>query len=154
MALVFAGRFFPPSLAAMRDVLGPSALTKQRDGVHVAYQDNAALVMGKIELFVVGGSAGALEALQKIAPQLPPGFPAPICLVLHLSPDSPGLIPEILTRAGPLQVKHAEDGEEASPGKIYVAPPDHHLLIDARRCRARRIGLEHKRCRFWGFDTG
>ena len=89
--------------------------------------------MGNIELFAVGGSAGALEALQKIVRALPSDFPAPICLVLHVSPESPGLVPEILSRAGPLPAKHAEDGEPTHAGRIYVAPPDHHLLIDQKR---------------------
>ena len=102
--------------------------------------------MGKIELFAVGGSAGALEALQKMAPRLPRDFPAPICLVLHVSPDSPGLIPDILARAGPLPAAHAEDGQEVQAGRIYVAPPDHHLLIDANR--RLRLGRGPKENRF------
>lgn len=85
--------------------------------------------MGKIELFVVGASAGGLEALQKLVSQLPEAFPAAICIVVHMSANSPGHIPEILSATGPLPAHAAKDGERLKAGCIYVAPPDHHLLI-------------------------
>lgn len=102
--------------------------------------------MGKIELFAVGGSAGALEALRKIASSLPEDFPAAICIAMHVSPNSPGLVPEILSSAGPLRARHAQDGEPLRPGRIFVAPPDHHLLID--ETRHLRLGRGPKENRF------
>lgn len=61
---------------------------------------------------------------------LPPDFPAPICIVLHLQPDSRSLLAQILNREGTLAAKEAEDGERARNGRIYVAPPDHHLTVE------------------------
>lgn len=89
--------------------------------------------MSKIQLFAIGGSAGGLEAVRKIAASLPKDFPAPICLTLHVSPESPGLVPELLNLVGPLKARHPDEGETLQPGHIYVAPPDHHLLIDEQR---------------------
>jgi two-component system chemotaxis response regulator CheB len=102
--------------------------------------------MAKIEVFVIGGSAGALNALAEIAPRLPPDFPAPICIILHVAADSPGMIPEILSMKGPLPARHAEEGEPLLAGQIRVAPPDHHLLIDAER--KLRLGRGPKENRF------
>lgn len=95
--------------------------------------DSPGEVMGKIELFAVGGSAGGLEALRTLTMKLPRDFQAAVCVVLHMAPDSPGLIPEILSSAGALPAQHPHDGEIASGGRIYVAPPDQHLIVDKER---------------------
>jgi two-component system, chemotaxis family, protein-glutamate methylesterase/glutaminase len=62
---------------------------------------------------------------------MPARFPAPILVVLHVPADSPSMLALILARQGPLPVKEAEDGERLENGVIYVAVPDHHLLVDA-----------------------
>ena len=86
-------------------------------------------------IVVIGASAGGIEALQKLASQLPRDFAAPICVVVHTAPDSPGLLPSILRSAGPLPAEHANNGVRLQPGRFYVAPPDRHLLV-------RRHGLQ------------
>jgi two-component system chemotaxis response regulator CheB len=80
-------------------------------------------------IVVVGASAGGVEALQRFARALPADFPAPILVVLHASPSGRSYLPEILTRAGALPAMHARNGEHFEPGKIYVAPPDTHLVV-------------------------
>jgi two-component system chemotaxis response regulator CheB len=80
-------------------------------------------------LIAIGGSAGALSALRQIVPRLPDDLNAAICLVLHVSPESPGVIPDVLSRAGALSARTARDGEALRPGRIYVAAPDRHLLV-------------------------
>ncbi|MGD9765798.1 MAG: chemotaxis protein CheB [Candidatus Binatia bacterium] len=89
--------------------------------------------MPKRDIVVVGGSSGALPALQEIAAGLPPGLPATVLIVVHSGPDTPGLLPELLTRAGPLPASYAENGEQFRPGRIYCAPPDRHLLLSDGR---------------------
>ncbi|HWS70976.1 MAG TPA: chemotaxis protein CheB, partial [Thermoanaerobaculia bacterium] len=56
--------------------------------------------------------------------------PAPILLVVHVSPDAPSLLPQVLGRHAAIAVKAAENGEIARPGVLYVAPSDLHLLIE------------------------
>ncbi|WP_083939229.1 chemotaxis protein CheB [Deinococcus apachensis] len=80
-------------------------------------------------LIVIGGSAGALPALLKLVPVLPPDFPAPLLLVVHTLADQPSYLPQLLTHAGPLPARHARHGDRLQPGSIAVAPPDHHLLV-------------------------
>src|SRR5262245_25738604 len=80
-------------------------------------------------LVVVGGSAGAVEALQHIVAELPSGFPASVLVVVHLTPSAAGVLPRILSRAGPLPARQARNGDQLGPGVVLVAPPDHHLLV-------------------------
>jgi len=88
-------------------------------------------------LFVVGGSAGSIEALSTILSALPSDFPAPILIVIHRS-TGPSVLPALFTRAGRLKATHATDGELIRPGHIYLAPPDYHLLVVGERMRLHR----------------
>jgi two-component system chemotaxis response regulator CheB len=77
--------------------------------------------MSRSRIVVIGASAGGIEALQHLASQLHPDFPAPICVVLHTSPDSRGLLPSILNRSGRLPAEHARDGVKIHTGRLYIA---------------------------------
>ena len=81
------------------------------------------------DLIVIGGSAGAIEALLKVIAVLPPDFPCAILTVIHTSAESPSVLPRVLERNCELLATHPIDGERMQPGHIYVAPPDHHLVI-------------------------
>ncbi len=81
-------------------------------------------------VFAVGASAGGIEALLTIVQQLPADFPAPILIVVHISPDSPGYLPEILAQYGRLPATNGIDGTVIENGRIYFAPPDRHLIVD------------------------
>jgi two-component system, chemotaxis family, protein-glutamate methylesterase/glutaminase len=81
------------------------------------------------DIFVLGTSAGGVSALKTIAEGLPADFPGSLFMVIHTAPDSPGLMPQILNRAGPLPALYPEQGEAIRPGHIYVAPPDQHLIL-------------------------
>jgi two-component system, chemotaxis family, protein-glutamate methylesterase/glutaminase len=94
-------------------------------------------------LVVIGASAGGVEALTTLVRDLPSDFAAPILVVLHVPPTGTSILPRILDRSGPLQAAHAMDGEPLHPGRIYVAPPDHHLLVAEDRLRLTRDPLEH-----------
>lgn len=81
-------------------------------------------------IVVIGTSSGGIEALKTIAAALPSDFPAPICAVVHMAPESPGLLDMILSRAGALPATMARPGERLQAGRIYLAPPDHHLIVE------------------------
>jgi two-component system chemotaxis response regulator CheB len=85
--------------------------------------------MSKQDIIVIGTSAGGVSALEELAGALPEGFNGSIFIVLHIPPYAPSHLPEILTRSGVLKCVHPKDGEKIKAGRIYVAPPDHHLLI-------------------------
>src|SRR5437763_2217226 len=82
------------------------------------------------DIIVIGASAGGVEALVKLVGSLPADLPAAIFLVLHIPAQSPSLLPDILNRAGPLHALHPVDGQAIQYGHIYVAPPDHHLIVE------------------------
>ena len=95
-------------------------------------------------LVVIGASAGGIDTLCTILAGMPDPFPAAICIVLHMSPDSPGLVPQILDRAGRLRVAVAFDGQRLEAGTVYVAPPDRHLLVEPGKLRVTRGPREHR----------
>ncbi|MFD7164703.1 chemotaxis protein CheB [Streptomyces violascens] len=77
----------------------------------------------------VASSAGGVHALGVLLGALGPGLPVPVLIVQHLDPRHRTVIAEVLARRSKLPVKLAEDGEQAEPGTVYVAPPDRHLLV-------------------------
>lgn len=85
--------------------------------------------MNRHKIIVIGASAGGVEALTKLVASLPADLPAAIFVVLHVSPEGTSVLPRILNRAGPLQAMHPKHGQAIEPGRIYVAPPDFHLLV-------------------------
>ncbi|WP_324675347.1 chemotaxis protein CheB [Hymenobacter sp. GOD-10R] len=82
------------------------------------------------DIVVIGSSAGGVTALLDLAAALPPDFPAPIFVVHHVGAGSASVLPQLMNRVSALTVKHADDGEKMQPGFIYIARPDHHLLIE------------------------
>jgi CheB methylesterase len=82
-------------------------------------------------------------ALKKIVAGLPADLPAALLVTLHLPPHIDSRLPEILANAGPLPAAFAEDGEVLRRGRIYVAPPDLHLLADGERLLLRRGPMEN-----------
>lgn len=87
----------------------------------------------RIELVVIGGSAGAIEVLREVLRRLPEDFGSAIAIVVHLPADGPNMLPGVLSSPGAPPMKLAEDKEPIAPGTIYLAVPDYHLLIEAGR---------------------
>lgn len=83
------------------------------------------------DLVVIGASAGGVETLTRVVAKFPIDLQAAVCIVLHVSPESPSALARILQRAGPLPCRSARDGDPLRLGAILVAPPDHHLVVDA-----------------------
>src|SRR3954452_14268100 len=81
-------------------------------------------------IVVFGASAGGVESLREVVHQLPVDFPAPVFVVLHVPPYQASALPKILSTTGSLPAVHAEDGAKIEAGRIYVARPDHHMLLE------------------------
>lgn len=95
--------------------------------------------MAHHDIVVIGASAGGVDALIRLVRDLPPGLPASLFVVCHFPPSHRSMLPEILSRSGPLLATHAIDGEVFNPGHIYVAPPDYHLILgEEQRLRLKR----------------
>jgi two-component system, chemotaxis family, protein-glutamate methylesterase/glutaminase len=96
------------------------------------------------DIVVVGASAGGVEPLRQMAADLRPNLPAAVCVVLHISADQPSALAQVLDRAGPLPALAPEDGAPLEPGRIYVASPDRHLLVEPGRLRVIRGPRENR----------
>ena len=86
--------------------------------------------MSNRDIVVVGASAGGVEALIDFVRSLPLGYDGSVFIVLHTAPYSPGYLANILNKDSALEAVYPRDGDKIKKGKIYVAPPDHHLIIE------------------------
>lgn len=81
------------------------------------------------DIIVIGASAGGVEAVSALAKAFPAELDAAVFIVLHFPANGTSVLPAILNRRGKLSAAHARDGESVGRGRIYVAPPDHHMLV-------------------------
>ncbi len=96
---------------------------------------------------VVGVSAGGLDALSAVIPELPDSFPLPVIIVQHRRPDHDDFLLKHLNALSPLRVKEADDKEPILRGTVYLAPPDYHLLIEANETFSLSVDERVNHCR-------
>jgi two-component system, chemotaxis family, protein-glutamate methylesterase/glutaminase len=84
-------------------------------------------------IIAVGAAGGGIEPLRRITERLPRSCGATLFVVMHSGAAS--FLPEILSWHGKLAVEFARDGAPIKPGRIYVAPPDHHMCIEGDHIR-------------------
>lgn len=85
--------------------------------------------MSNRDVLVIGGSAGATQPLKQILGRLPADLPAAVFVVLHIPAQGIGILSTVVSSAGRLPVRQAENGMKIEPGQIYLAAPDNHLLL-------------------------
>jgi two-component system chemotaxis response regulator CheB len=96
------------------------------------------------DVIVIGASAGGVEALKRLAAGLPADLSAAVFVVIHRADGPPSYLADILDAAGPLAAATAEDGQAFARGRIYVAPPDRHLLVGRDHVHVRRGPRENR----------
>src|SRR5881397_1019320 len=82
------------------------------------------------DVVALAASAGGLQALIRVLNGLPRDFGAATVIVQHLDPRHRSLIADIFGRRTALKVKEAEEGDQLSPGMVFTAPPNRHLLVN------------------------
>ncbi len=95
-------------------------------------------------IIVIGASAGGFEALQTLVAGLPKDLNASIFVVWHMAPEVRGVLPHVLNKRGTLPVSNAVDGEAIETGRIYIAPPDRHMVLEADCVRVTRGPKENR----------
>lgn len=95
-------------------------------------------------IITVGASAGGVQSLIALVASLPPDLDAAIFVVLHIPPNLTSSLPQILSKEGAWRAVHPADGDPIKAGIIYVAPPDHHLLIEDGRILVKRGPRENR----------
>src|SRR4030081_1845948 len=86
----------------------------------------------KRDIVVMGASAGGSEPLFHVASMLPKDFPAAVFVTRHVGAQE-SVLPELRNLKGALRAEHAIHGEVIRHGRVYVAPPDRHMIIDGER---------------------
>ena len=87
------------------------------------------------DIVVIGASAGGVEAMARVVEGLPRDLPAVVCVAIHLNPAHRSRLPAVLSRAGGPPALHPVDRQPVERGRIYVAPPDHHMMMDDGQLR-------------------
>jgi two-component system chemotaxis response regulator CheB len=98
-----------------------------------AQQLAAAMGSRRIEMVVIGGSAGGVDALVGLVPALPPGFGPAVTCILHVPPDRDSRLAELFALRAALPVREAQDKEPIQPGTVYFAGSGYHLSIEQDR---------------------
>jgi two-component system chemotaxis response regulator CheB len=81
------------------------------------------------DIIVVGASAGGVEAIEILTKNLPKNVPAALFLVLHQAPTVRSLLPQLITNRTGFPAIHPNNGDNLEPGRLYVAPPDYHMIL-------------------------
>jgi two-component system, chemotaxis family, protein-glutamate methylesterase/glutaminase len=90
-------------------------------------------LMVQRDIFVIGASAGGVEALTQLVRALPGDLPGSLFVVLHTAAGRESHLPDLLKRAGTLDAVHVDSVSTIEPGKVYVARPNLHLIIEDSR---------------------
>ncbi len=91
----------------------------------------------KRDIVVIGGSAGALPVLKQTIPALPADLPAAVFIVMHIG-ENVSYLHQILGHGSAVKVLRAESGQAVEHGRVYIAPPDRHLLLHDTHMLLRR----------------
>jgi two-component system chemotaxis response regulator CheB len=83
------------------------------------------------DVVAMAASAGGIAALGAVLAAIPADFPAPIVVVQHLDPRHRSLMADILKRRTSLGVVQAKEADRMTPGTVFIAPPDRHLLVNS-----------------------
>jgi two-component system chemotaxis response regulator CheB len=87
-----------------------------------------------VAIVVIAASAGGLGPLRRIISALPVVCSAAVFVVVHIGPHR-SVLPRLLGSDSPHPASFARDGTLIEVGHVYVAPPDHHMILDSDRIR-------------------
>ena len=89
--------------------------------------------MPQHDIIVMGASVGGITAIKTIVADLPETLPAAVFVVIHTTEDNPGRLPTLLNRVSKMPVLYAVHDTPVLPGRIYLARPGRHLLLERNR---------------------
>ncbi|MEM6471455.1 MAG: chemotaxis response regulator protein-glutamate methylesterase [Planctomycetota bacterium] len=92
-----------------------------------------------VSILAVGVSTGGPQALATLIGSLPKDLPVPTLITQHMPPVFTGLLAERLSAQCDREVKEATDTDVLSPGCIFVAPGDYHMMVKRDRTQVRVV---------------
>ncbi|WP_035644639.1 MULTISPECIES: chemotaxis protein CheB [unclassified Flavobacterium] len=87
-------------------------------------------IISDCKVVIIGGSAGSLNALMQILPELIKLNDFALVLVLHRKSTDEETLEDLITLKSNIKVKPVEDKTPLLPGFIYIAPSNYHLLFE------------------------
>lgn len=121
----------PPKSASVQTAKAPAVITPIRSG-------------GKIEIIALGISTGGPNALRDVFRDIDPNLRQPILIVQHMPEGFTREFANSLDKICPLSVKEAEDGDAIQEGHVYIAPGNHHILVEQRSFGRKHIRLSQE----------
>lgn len=82
-----------------------------------------------VDAVVIGISTGGPQALKRLIPQLPPDFPVPVVMVMHMPVGYTEMYAAKLNDMSHLEVREAAEGDEVKPGRVFLAPAGRHIFL-------------------------
>src|SRR5262249_46553912 len=95
------------------------------------------------DVVVIGASLGGVVTLRDLFARLLPPSTGSVFIVLHRNPYHPDRLVEVLRGGTSHDIGEARDGERSTPGRIYLAPRDRHMVLEDGRVRLVRGPTEH-----------
>lgn len=89
--------------------------------------------VSKYEMILIGGSSGSLVIVMDIIESLSADFKVPFAIVLHQLKGDSNLLKFVLSNKTKIEVIEPVDKEAVYNNKIYIAPPDYHLMIEKNK---------------------
>lgn len=83
-----------------------------------------------IEALIIGGSAGSLEVILAVLPELDEDLPFPIIVVLHRKSGADHLLVDLFSGRTKIPVLEIDEKQKIEAGKVYIAPSDYHMLVE------------------------
>ena len=100
------------------------------------------LKKGHVPICAIGASAGGVQALRGLFRQMPEDLGLAYVVIVHLAPEQPSVLAEILSSCTNMDVHQVTDSPELRPNCIYVIPPDKELVIEGDNIHAREFSEE------------
>ncbi|MGH6617119.1 chemotaxis protein CheB [Sphingomonas sp.] len=85
----------------------------------------------------IGASAGGVKALQALFRDIPDDLGLAYVVILHLAPDQPSAMTDILGSVTEMSVHQVQDTPKLKPNCVYVIAPDRELVIEGDNIHAR-----------------
>lgn len=118
--------------AAARVLLNRIIQRPAATGAAFSLADADTRLGGRKSLVVMGSSTGGPGALHRVVPSLPEDFPAAVVIVQHIPAGFSKPLADHLARKSRLPVRHAESGDQVTPGEVLVAPAGYDLIFTGK----------------------